>query len=122
MHRMNKLGGSRNLLAHAKIHVSIDGRKNLVFRDVFPSKKERALSAHGTKRRDPNPATGVASQRPKSEVDNYASRDAAAVGRRGRSSSFALPNRSRLCGLTEYRQSTFVTIRAGPCGRLSALD
>jgi hypothetical protein len=38
MDRMDKLGLTRNLLAHAPMHINVDGSKNMVMRDVFPTK------------------------------------------------------------------------------------
>ena len=35
MRRMDKLGSTRNLLAHASIHVNVNGKENMIMRDTF---------------------------------------------------------------------------------------
>jgi hypothetical protein len=37
MKRMDKLGLERNLLAHALMHVNVDGQQNMIMRDIFTS-------------------------------------------------------------------------------------
>ena len=41
--RMKRLGRTRNLLAHAPMHVNVDGKENLAFSDVFSEEMDGGL-------------------------------------------------------------------------------